>query len=79
VFVLGEVVNPKGELRIEHPSQGRFVISVKHAEKLIRGGKAAATGLLFGSLSTGAIGAVILVVAMLRDKGQVLCRDPSEN
>ncbi|GAB4214885.1 MAG: hypothetical protein OHK0012_13790 [Synechococcales cyanobacterium] len=65
VFILGEVTNPDGELQIHRPTQGRFVISSKPVEELIRGGQVMANGLLAGSVVTSVAGVVLLVLAVL--------------
>ncbi|MEN9265320.1 MAG: GIDE domain-containing protein [Thermostichales cyanobacterium BF4_bins_65] len=65
VFVLGEVINEEGRLLMRRPGQGRFVISLKPVEELIRGGQAAAQGLLWGAVGSGGLGLVLLIVGLV--------------
>jgi hypothetical protein len=44
LYVLGEVADEGGELRVRKPAKGRFIVSVRSEEAIVAGAK---TGLLW--------------------------------
>jgi hypothetical protein len=66
LYILGEVVDAGGELAVQKPSdkKGRFIISCKSEEELVRGTASAITALLVTGLISGIGGAALLVLAL---------------
>ncbi|RPJ07523.1 MAG: E3 ubiquitin ligase, partial [Spirochaetaceae bacterium] len=67
LYVMGEASDSQGELAIQKPSdkKNRFLISVKSEEELIRSSTSTMTGLLVGSLISGAAGITVIVLTLL--------------
>ncbi len=64
IYILAEATNAGGELRLQKPaSGGRFLISVKPEEELLRSGQFSTWALLAGAILCGIIGMALLVWA----------------
>lgn len=66
VFVLGEAVERQGELLLQGPQEGQFIISVKGEEELVRESQSSATWLLVGSIAGVLIGLGLLVAGLVK-------------
>ena len=65
VYVLGEVTQHGGELRLQRPQRGgRYLISVKREEQLLALGRRRATLYLVGAILSGIAGLVLIAMAM---------------
>lgn len=61
VYVLAEATDESGELRLQKPrSRGRFLISIKSEEELLRSARLLLSGLLAGAALCGVIGLILL-------------------
>ncbi len=63
IYVLAEATNESGELRLQKPARGRFVISVKTEEELLRMSQYSLWALLAGAMVCGGAGLVLLFMA----------------
>jgi hypothetical protein len=66
LYVLGEATDRAGELSIRKPldKSGKFIISLKSEEELVRSTESAIAYLLYGGIALVAIGAIVAVVGI---------------
>jgi len=67
VYILGEVVDSDGVLRMQKPLRGgKFIISVRREESLLREGKLTMIGLLLGAIVFGLVGLAMIVLDLTK-------------
>jgi hypothetical protein len=68
VYVIGEATTRSGELAIQMPTgkDQRFMISVRTEEEIVRSARNAVTWLTYGSIATGCLGVVLVVLGIIR-------------
>lgn len=66
IYVLGEATELNGELRVQRPQEGQFIISLKGEEELVRQSQSATTWLLVGSIASALIGVGLLVAGLVQ-------------
>ena len=64
VYVLGEAVDSDGVLRMQKPAHGKFIISTRREESLLREGRLTMLGLLLGAVVFGLVGLAMIVIAL---------------
>lgn len=63
VYVLGEAVDSDGVLRVQKPLRGgKFIISTRREESLLREGKLTMIGLILGAIVFGLVGLAMIVI-----------------
>lgn len=66
VYVLGEVVDSDGVLRMQKPVRGRFIISTRREESLLSEGKLTMIGLVLGAIVFGLVGLAMIVLDLTK-------------
>lgn len=66
VYVLGEVVDSDGALRMQKPMHGKFIISTRREESLLREGKLTMLGLVLGTIAFGLVGLAMIVLDLTK-------------
>lgn len=67
VYVLGEVVDSEGVLRMQKPLRGgKFIISTRREESLLREGRLTMIGLVLGAIVFGLIGFAMIVLDLTK-------------
>ena len=64
VYVLGEAVDDGGVLRMQKPAHGKFIISTRREESLLREGRLTMIGLMLGAVVFGLVGLAMIVIAL---------------
>jgi hypothetical protein len=67
VYVLGEAVDSDGVLRVQNPTRrGRFIISTRREESLLREGRLTMIGLVLGAIVFGFVGLAMIVLDLTK-------------
>ncbi len=67
VYILGEASDASGQLIVQKPAEkGRFIISLKSEEELVRAASAAVQWTLYGAILCGIAGVVLAVIGLIR-------------
>ena len=64
VYVLGEAVDSNGVLRLQKPARGKFIISTRREESLLREGRLTMIGFVLGTIVFGLVGLAMVVMAL---------------
>lgn len=65
VYVLGEAVDSDGVLRMQKPMRGgKFIISTRREESLLREGRLTMIGLVLGAIVFGLVGLAMIVIEL---------------
>lgn len=62
VYILAEATNESGELRLQKPARGRFLISIKREEELLRAARLTMLALLAGAFIFAALAVILLLL-----------------
>ena len=66
VYVIGEVSDASGELTVQRPrGKGRFLISLRSKDEIVRSATTQVRWLLTGSAGSGAVGAALVLLGLL--------------
>ncbi len=65
VYVLGEVTDASGTLTIQKPEKGRFVISLRSKEEIVRSAVTRAQWITVAGAGSGATGLIVVALALL--------------
>jgi uncharacterized membrane protein len=67
IYVLGEASDSSGQLMIQKPAeQGRFIISLKSEEELVKAASSSIQWTLYGAVVCGVAGVVLIILGLVR-------------